>query len=1075
MKNSTFKIGAILRGSALVAVLGLGAIAANAQTFLYEGVVYKATGNKLEAQPATTKPDNGEAPGEYKGDIVVPSELTYDGKDYVVTSIKGVFKNQPITSIVIGDGVATISRGCFQDCVELVSVVLPSDLATMQGDLFNGCVKLEELTIPGTVKEISSNQLKNCSSLKKLVIADGPTAIEISAGMYGTYEAGKGGGLQSMTSLTDVVINRAIGTKFTAMDTKPFRSSATITNVTLGGSLTEVPTSYFENCTALKDVKFEGNVTSLGTNVFTNTGIQEITLPSSITVIPNSTFQNCKSLKKVVLADEVTSIQATAFANSKLEEFKFPSNLQSIGELAFSGTNLSGEITFPPSFKSLGLQAFANNSGITGVNFGANVATISEGAFMGCNIAKYTVAGDNSVFGTVEDGAVLTSKEGKNILAVAPASTLAALSGDFTSISAYGAYNAKGIKSVSLANCAEWGDYAVSGTSIETLAVQGVIGRYVAANCPELKEITIVGKEVPFGIAANDAALTKVNLDEKLTVVKQDAFNGATALESLNLGSILAILEADAFKDSGIKELTVTAANPAGMAEGVFTAESGITVKVPVNYVDTYKAAAGWGLLNIVGDATLAEGPSDMGMPDGLYYAGTDGKLHVAYEDGTADEYDVGGVPHTFQLAQFKNRIYGASAGQTFVYQDPATTQGDGKLFYISKVGGETFQAVVLDNTGYHAFKDPFGLYVYGDTLFVSDRNVAVRKISADAIALPGDYISWVENQWLGFYGSPWSWGCIKCGWAITQGADKDGNPEPVYWVGMKYNGNGLYRFRNKDVPQPKKDKDGKYVHNSSSPYLYDCDTVYAKPENGVFLNSLNPIFTTFNIDDKNGHLYLYIEKAGSGEKLVKGGLYRVNLADLEANPDPSDFSTLNPVLIDGAPVKYEGSSTNEHVGISQLTIDEKGQYMYWCYRAATEADVAAVESETAGRYDWAEALDTNNPLHKTGIKRIKLGEAQPTVEMVVEGAEGYGVVPVNFMSSADDGVKDVVVSKENGLVYAGGALSVKEDATVYVYNMAGVIVATANLQAGESMSVDSLEAGVYVAAAGNSVVKFVK
>ena len=35
-----------------------------------------------------------------------------------------------------------------------------------------------------------------------------------------------------------------------------------------------------------------------------------------------------------------------------------------------------------------------------------------------------------------------------------------------------------------------------------------------------------------------------------------------------------------------------------------------------------------------------------------------------------------------------------------------------------------------------------------------------------------------------------------------------------------------------------------------------------------------------------------------------KAGLYRVNLADVEANPDPSTFGELNPVLIDGSPVK---------------------------------------------------------------------------------------------------------------------------------------------------------------------------
>ena len=156
-------------------------------------------------------------------------------------------------------------------------------------------------------------------------------------------------------------------------------------------------------------------------------------------------------------------------------------------------------------------------------------------------------------------------------------------------------------------------------------------------------------------------------------------------------------------------------------------------------------------------------------MPAGLYYAGEDGNLHCVYSDGQSDTYDVGGMPHAFQLLQFKNRIYGASAGKTFTYQNGADSGGDGKLFYISRIGGNTFQATVLDNAGGNAYKDPAGLYIYGDTLYVNDRNVCVRKISANSISLPINYTSWMENNWMSFYGVKWSYGCIKCGWAITK------------------------------------------------------------------------------------------------------------------------------------------------------------------------------------------------------------------------------------------------------------------------------------------------------------------
>ncbi|MDE6395746.1 MAG: leucine-rich repeat domain-containing protein, partial [Muribaculaceae bacterium] len=620
----------------------------------------------------------------------------------------------------------------------LTEVRLPAALAKVKGDLFSGCTSLYEIEIPGASAEWASNQLKGCTSLKKIVIAEGPTTIEISKAIFG--DAG------IPESLEEVVLNRQIGTKYGDVATQTFRGAKGLTTLTVGGSCTSLASSAFESCAALKNVTIPETVTSLGTNVFAGSGIEEIVLPNSITSVTASLFQSCKSLKKVTLGNAVTSIADMAFYNSTVAEVNFPETLKSIGQMAFSGTKLSGALELPEGLTSVGIQAFANNTGLPEVSFPASTTKLGDGAFMGCTgIAKYAVNAANEALKTDATGAMLTVAD--NLLyAFAPASSVTAITGDFEVVAPYAAYKAAGVTEVTLPKCTNWGDYAFSGTSIKTLAVAGTVGRYVAANCPELTKLVIDGPEVPFGIAANDPALTEVSLSEKLATVKQDAFLNCTSLKELNLGTILAILEADCFKGAALETLTVAAANPAGMAQGVFTADNAaLTVKVPVDYVDAYKNAAGWQFLNIVGDANIAAGPSDMGMPAGLYYAHPDGTLRARYQldPEVEDTYDVGGVEHTFQLAEFKNRIYGASAGKKFVYSATGSVDGDGKLFYISQVGGQTFQAVVLDNAGGNAYQDPFALYIYGDTLYVNDRNVCIRKIAADAIALPKDYPSW--------------------------------------------------------------------------------------------------------------------------------------------------------------------------------------------------------------------------------------------------------------------------------------------------------------------------------------------
>lgn len=1071
MNFSTF-----LKRSALVAVLGVSAACANAQTFAFEGLIYKASGSKLTVQKAGTKVTTGEAgPTEYTGDIVVPSSISYEGKNYTVSEFAGAaFKATAITSIVCPEGMVKLPKGAFQNCEQLTKVVLPSTLTTFSNMTFTGCTALKELTIPGNVTKLTTSDL-NTPNLETLTLAEGDGDIEFPLGAFGDSKG---------ASLKTVNIYRQINLeKNTAMAEKPFRGNTSIEKVVIGGKCLNLPASYFENATALKEVVIENQPTEFGTNLFASTAITEVTIPGSLATIPTSCFQSCKQLSKVTLNEGTTRIEGMAFYRSSVSSINFPTSLKSVGMMAFSGAKIAGEVSFQEGVTSVGDQAFANNVGVTAVNIPASLTSLGDGAFFGCSaLSKYSVAADNTAYESDAASTMIYSKDGQTLIAFAPKCAATTLAGDFAIVNAYAAYGAAGVTSVNLPKVKSWGDYALYGTGIETMTLSGTVGRYVTANCKALKSLTVKGVEVPFGVGADDSALAEINLDNIITVVKQDAFKNCTSLKKIDLGSVLAIIEADAFTGCAVEELTVGAFYPAGMAEGVFTeANSNITLRVPIECVNTYKAAAGWKYLNVTGDANVACNGKDLGMPNGLYYGGTDGMLHCVYDKSEGeDTYDVGGASHTFQLAQFKNRIYGASAGKKFVYSATSGTEGDGKLFYISKVGGNVFQAVVLDNTGNNAYMDPFSVYVYGDLLYVNDRNVCIRKIPADAISLSQNYPSWMENNWMGYYNSGWSYGLIKSGWAITKSKNEvTGEDEPLYWLGVKYNGNGIYRFKEE--------------------HIGTAELPGVKPENHSFLTQAAPIFTTMYVDEVHNQLYIYIEKMGSetpekvdgvavpitrdNTKLQWGGVYRVDIDKLEANPEPKTLADLDAVLIDGSPVKYEGSGTNEHVGISQFSPDEKGEYLYWCYRAPTESEAIANEAQSfddmsKGKYWWADRYDASNPLHQSGIKRIKLGEEKPVVEMVAPGVEGYGVVPVNFSGSErpSAGVESVVTdAPQADITIAGDLLTANSAAVVVVYDMNGTMVAYANLKAGESMSLAALGKGAYIATANNAVKKFLR
>ena len=1016
-----------LKRASLLSVAVLCGFAVNAQTFDHEGITYKVSGTTVIVQAAS------KTIGSYAGDLVIPESVEYSGKTYSVASAAaGAFKgNEAITSVQLPNSITKFIKGQFSKCTNLKKVNIPTSVpGTLPGNIFEYCSSLDSIVIPANVTLINSAQFNGCTGLKYIEFAESDAEIEIdnASGLQYKYTAGSGDAAVTYTStLEEVVVNRPMKSMQPAKN--PWRGNSSIKKVTLGGKCTSVFSNMFENCNSLTEITIPETVTAIAANAFANTGIASLDLHGGIATVSSSAFQNCKNLTTVKLNEGTTFIDALAFNGSPVATLSLPASLTTIGKQAFQNCALNGDIVLPGAVARINDQAFNGNAAIKTIALPATLSNLGEGVFKGCTgLTAITIDAANTAYKVKETG-VVTTVDGTVALAYPVASANAAVvDSEITKVGAYTFENATNLTTITLDNCVDFGDYSLSNTSVTELSVKGAVGRYVAAKNAKLLALTVDGTEVPVGIAQNCAALTTFTAVKDILTVKQDAFAGTTALKEINLGGLLCILEAGAFSGCGVETLIVGAATPAAMAQGVFTeANANITCKVPADVVDAYKAAAGWQYLNISGDANIVLKGKNITMPYGLYYAGKDGMLHGIGNMGEETTYDVGGVPHTFQLAEFKNRIYGASGGVSFTYTATAGNEGDGKLFYISQIDGNTFQAVVLDNAGNNAYMDPMGLYIYGDTLYVNDRNVCVRKISADAIALPQNYPSWMENNWMGYYGGNWVYGCIKAGFAITQ---EEG--APLYWVGMRYNGNGVYRFKEENIG------------SSSVPGALPDQTKYAP-----ILANVSSQPSAFYIDEANNHFYIYL-CAGNG---INAGLYRINLDALLANPDPSDFSTLNPVLVDGSPIKLEGAAGSQETAITQLSPSEDG-YLYWCYVAPEDASKSVVGTP-------AVAFDETNPLHKSGIKRIKLGEETPEVELHIADVLGYGIVPVKY-TPGENSVESVAIAVDR-IQVIGDAVTVMEDAVVYIYNTAGVLVAQEVVNGVESVSLADQANGVYV------------
>lgn len=332
----------------------------------------------------------------------------------------------------------------------------------------------------------------------------------------------------------------------------------------------------------LKEVKInEGNDNyfredEIPPRAFKETKLMHIVLPDKLKGIREYAFFNCGYLMgSLVVPEGVEYISEKAFCNCDGFDgtLTLPSTLKDIGTSAFSSCrHFTGSLNLPESLEYIEDMAFYNCDGFSGrLNLPSSLKTIRYAAFSNC----YGLTGSLTI------PQKLTEIGGSAFQRCSFDGTLSLPNG-ITTIGSY-----------AFAECAFKGELILP-SNIKVIESCAFSGNQFSGTLHLPSSLSILGGSA---FSDNKQLTGTLEIPDKLTSIKEEAFNGCNKIEGLVLPANLETIYSNAFKNCfGIGSIVCKGTEPAYVKSGAFNGvpKDNFTVEVPESAVAQYQTAVGW-------------------------------------------------------------------------------------------------------------------------------------------------------------------------------------------------------------------------------------------------------------------------------------------------------------------------------------------------------------------------------------------------------------------------------------------------------------------------------------------------
>ena len=353
---------------------------------------------------------------EYAGNVVIPAQVTYQGKTYNVTSIdeRAFYRCPSLTAVTIPNSITSIGASAFDNCDNLTSVTVSQTTPIPLVDATFSNRANASLYVPSG-SEAAYETAPYWSEFGQIGEPASPNIVFADANVKALCVANWDTNSDGELSYAEAASVTSIGEVF-----KWNEDITSFNELQYFSGLTSIENWAFSYCSGLTEVTFSNSVTSIGEYAFYGcSGLTEVTIPNSVTSIKGFAFANCYGLtsisvengnsvydsrdncdaiietatntliigcKNTVIPNSVTSIGGGAFYGcSGLTEVTIPNSVTSIGNNAFYNCSGLTEVTIPNSVTSIGIDAFGHCSGLTSMTIPNSVTSIGRGAFWDCS------------------------------------------------------------------------------------------------------------------------------------------------------------------------------------------------------------------------------------------------------------------------------------------------------------------------------------------------------------------------------------------------------------------------------------------------------------------------------------------------------------------------------------------------------------------------------------------------------------------------------------------------------------------------------------------------------------------